>query len=159
MHHQFHWVFADSEVSVGYVSKVIYTQKLLATETSKSHMAQPGLQPRASVMHLYFHAIMFLRKCTLTILSSTSCNSNCGMRLGYAIQPVVRAWNAYKSTAGLGRTQIALRHDMFYNICTVVCKVVDSGEEWWALQRQQICYGGSDLLVMPREAGYGSVVM
>lgn len=46
-------------------------------------------------------------------------NHNSGMPLGYAVQLVMKGWNAWLWAAGRGITQTVLHYYMFYNNCPV----------------------------------------
>lgn len=124
----------DSKLFTAYVNGTSYIQKMLETRPLKSIMAQAVLHENAFGMHLYSNGLMFLEACFWTKLLSTVHNNNCGVRLGYLVKVVLRAWNACTQAAGLGRTQIALQLYMFYDNGIVIFEV--SRGEGYAPRRQ-----------------------
>lgn len=116
-------------------------------------MAQAMSLPSALDMHLYLHALLFLVEYRQTKVMSTVRNYKSGMQLGYAVQVLLKALNAFTPAAGLGSVQNTLQTYMLYSNPTVMFEVNCSRNEGYALQSLRTRYGVSDWAVLPVKSG------
>lgn len=83
-------VVPEPKLSIGYVNGSSSVPKILDTRPPKSSKAQAMLLPNALEMQILIHAITFLEECMPVKLVWIVRKYNIGMRLGYAVQLVMR---------------------------------------------------------------------
>lgn len=120
-------LFVDSKLCTAYMNRTSYIQKLRETCNHRPLIAQAISGPSVFKMELHFNTFEFLAECMRTRLCTVH-NYNSGMRLEYAMQVKMKAWNARRRAAGLGRIQMGLHHYMFYNNCTEMFEDIRSYE-------------------------------
>lgn len=71
-----------------------YMQNSLNARPRMSFMAQAVSGPSAFQVQIYFHGFMVLEEYIRTKFFSTVCKYSSGMHMGYAVQLMIKTWNA-----------------------------------------------------------------
>lgn len=150
-------MFVDSKLRIIYVKEGIYFQNILDERLFKYLMEQALSRPSAFEMQIYSYALISRQDCLPMKLLSTVPNYTSGVQLEYAVQRVMKPWNACTWAAVPGSIQIVLHVPLFYSKGAVMFDTIGSRENEYAPQLQQPYYAESNRVVLSSETGDGAL--